>query len=363
MRLEIRQSGRPFRYPTAGVSPTSRKGSTLASADGAARGPARRSALARSLAWLLVLGPALGTVVLFAHPVAADQNPPGCTQNNLALDIGRDKTIVRNGDTIVYTISAANLDSAQGLACNLTGTTFTFVAPAADGTPTGARTVLRSGIDFPAGTTRTVLGQVPYVVAVNPGVTDTVAQATATGVLHDAPINDQANVMKTLGSTVTQPHTTLAASVTLTGTAPPLTAVYLYLERNDSSTPAQIASPTVTDDACSPVVYASGDTNGNHILDPGETWAFLCSRRITQPGTYVSHVSGAGVNLEDHAPEPPESAQVTMAVLAAKALPATSPFKGPIPVTGPAVPVGPAAVLAVALIATGGALIRRRSAH
>jgi len=164
---------------------------------------------------------ALGVLALPAGPAAADQSPPGCTQNNLALDIGRDKTIVRNGDTILYTISAANVDSAQGPACNFSATTFMFSAPAADGTPTGQATVLRSDVDFPAGTTRTVLGQVPYLVAVNPGVTDTVAKATAVGALHDAPVNHQASVVKTLGSAVTQPHTTLSVFETVTGTVPP----------------------------------------------------------------------------------------------------------------------------------------------
>ena len=184
-----------------------------------------RGRTAQHRVWLLISMAALGVLVLPAARVAADQNPAGCTQNNLALDIGRDKTIVRNGDTILYTISAANVDSAQGPACNFSATTFMFSAPAADGTPTGQATVLRSDVDFPAGTTRTVLGQVPYLVAVNPGVTDTVAKATAVGALHDAPVNHQASVVKTLGSAVTQPHTTLAASVSVTGLALPVTAL------------------------------------------------------------------------------------------------------------------------------------------
>src|ERR1700730_9621436 len=119
-----------------------------------------RGRTAQHKAWLLISMAALGVLVLPAARVAADQNPPGCTQNNLALDIGRDKTIVRNGDTIVYTISAGNVDSPQRPASNFPQTAFTFTAPAADGTPTGVSTVLRSNIDFPAGTTRTVLGQV-----------------------------------------------------------------------------------------------------------------------------------------------------------------------------------------------------------
>src|SRR3984893_1809141 len=165
--------------------------------------------------WLLVSMAALGVLVLPAARVAADQNPAGCTQNNLALDIGRDSTFNHTADTIVYTISAANVDSPQGRACNFSATTFMFYAPAADGTPTGQASVIRSNVDFPAGNARTVLGTVSYSVAVNPGVTNTVAKATAVGTPHDAPINDQANVVKTLGSAVTQPHTTLSTFETL----------------------------------------------------------------------------------------------------------------------------------------------------
>lgn len=314
--------------------------------------------------WLAAIG-GLATILIPAIPAAADQKPPGCTQNNLALDIGRDKTVVRNGDTITYVISASNLDSPQGPACNLTATTFTFIAPAADGTPSGARTVLRAGIDFPAGTPRTVLGNVAYKVAVNPGVTDTVAEAQATGVLHDAPVNDQANVMKTLGSTVTQPHTTLGAAVTLTGTAPPLTAVYTYTETNDSSVPAPIAAVTVLDDSCAPVTPAPGMPTGNPYLPTGQTWVFTCSRQITKPGTYTSHVVAAGVNLADGLPAPKETTQVSLSVLAAKALPLTAgpPGKYPaIPVTGPTVAVGPLTALGVALVAVGAMLARRRHA-
>ena len=114
-----------------------------------------------------------GSVLLAAIPAGADQHPANCNQNNLVLDVGKDKTLVRNGDTITYTVAASNLDSPQGPACDLTGVTITFTAPAADGTPTGAKTVLRPNVDFVVPTPRQVLGTIPYVVAVNPGVTVT----------------------------------------------------------------------------------------------------------------------------------------------------------------------------------------------
>src|SRR2546423_6971431 len=120
-----------------------------------------------------------GSLLVAAIPAAADQHPAGCNQTNLVLDVGKDKTLVRNGETITYMVSASNLDSPQGPACDLTGGTITFTAPAADGTPTGAKTVLRSNVDFVVPTPRQVFGTVPYVVAVNPGGTDGVGKPEA----------------------------------------------------------------------------------------------------------------------------------------------------------------------------------------
>jgi uncharacterized repeat protein (TIGR01451 family) len=38
---------------------------------------------------------------------------------------------------------------------------------------------------------------------------------------------------------------------------------------------------TVTDNKCSPVTYVSGDTNNDHLLDPGETWIYTCKTNVT----------------------------------------------------------------------------------
>jgi hypothetical protein len=317
----------------------------------------------RLAVWLvvLVIGGA-GGMALPASLARADQTPAGCTQNNLVLNIGRDITVVRNGDTIHYTVSVSNLNSAQGPACNISDASVVFTAPAADGTPTGAKTVLATAVNFPAGTTPTVLGTIPYVVAVNPGVTDTVAAAAAAGVLHDAPVNDQANVNKTLGSTITQPHTSLAVTVALSPSSPlkavsPMVAHYTYVERNDSTTPAPMVSETVSDAGCAPVTYVRGDTNGNHILDPGEAWIYQCTRTLPGAGTFTDAARATGVDLTDGLPAPPESASVPATVAAiAKAL----------PVTGPPVPLLPLGAGGLAAIALGVALCclagRRRAA-
>lgn len=293
----------------------------------------------RMVAVVLALGLG-GLGLLVPSPVAADQSPAGCSQNNLTVDIGKSRTVVRNGDTVSYTVSVSNLDSAQGAACDLTGAQVVFIAPAADGTPTGARTVLATNVDYPAGTTMTVLGTIPYVVAANPGVSDTVAEAMATGVLHDAPVNDSADVVKTLGTTVTQPHTTLSASVTVTNSSLKAqaqnVAQYTYTETNNSSTPDGLSGVTVTDDACAPVKLVSGGANGGTVLGPGQTWTFTCSRVLPRPGVYVDHVQAGGIDRADGLPAPPESAVVsaTVAEVLAEALPVTGPSVPPVPVGG-----------------------------
>ena len=42
----------------------------------------------------------------------------------------------------------------------------------------------------------------------------------------------------------------------------------------------------LTDDKCSPVVYKSGDTNGNGKVDPGEIWTFTCQYVV--PGSMIN---------------------------------------------------------------------------
>jgi hypothetical protein len=53
------------------------------------------------------------------------------------------------------------------------------------------------------------------------------------------------------------------------------TVTYTYVEENDGQ--VSLTNPFVTDDKCSPVTYASGDTNNNGVLDVGEKWTFTCT--------------------------------------------------------------------------------------
>jgi hypothetical protein len=48
----------------------------------------------------------------------------------------------------------------------------------------------------------------------------------------------------------------------------------------------------VGDRNCSPVTYASGDTDGDSLLDRGETWLFTCQKSVSQPIVNVAVIVG-----------------------------------------------------------------------
>lgn len=148
---------------------------------------------------------ALSMACLPAAPAIAHQNPSGCNGNRLNTSILKDRTEVVQGDTITYTITASNANSGSDTACDITNVTIEVTLPAPDGTPTGTIVVLASGINLPSGTGITVIGSTQYVVAVDPGVVDIVAQVSASGTLHDAPTDHSALIVKTVGTSVVTP--------------------------------------------------------------------------------------------------------------------------------------------------------------
>lgn len=258
---------------------------------------------------------ALGVLsVLVPDPAGAHRGPAACNANNLALNVSQDKTVVRNGDTITYTLTTANVDSHGQLACDVTGTTITLTFPATDGSPSGQKQTLATSVDYPAGTSLAVLATVPYVVAVNPGVASVVVKAEATGKLHDAPADDTVDIIKTLSTTVTQPHTTLSVTADPVRGRVPLDVTYSYVEKNDSSTDAPISQVTITDDTCAPLRFTGGDANGNDTLDTGEAWTYTCRRTFDQPGSFHSHARGTGTNVADGLAAPLERAEVSVSV-------------------------------------------------
>jgi hypothetical protein len=55
----------------------------------------------------------------------------------------------------------------------------------------------------------------------------------------------------------------------------------------------------VNDSQCTTITYVSGDsttTGTAHVLDPGETWNFTCSKTYTGQGTFSNAATGHGID-------------------------------------------------------------------
>ena len=79
------------------------------------------------------------------------------------------------------------------------------------------------------------------------------------------------------------------------------TVTYTYTVTNPGT--VEFSDVVVTDDKVSPVTYVSGDTNGDEILQPGETWVYTATATLTATTTNVGTVTaiGAGVETTDAA--------------------------------------------------------------
>ncbi|MCL4295825.1 MAG: S8 family serine peptidase [Anaerolineae bacterium] len=65
------------------------------------------------------------------------------------------------------------------------------------------------------------------------------------------------------------------------------TITYYYTLTNAG--PASVV-PTITDNKCSPINYLSGDTDGDTLIDPSETWNYKCAYKVTaSPGTTIKN--------------------------------------------------------------------------
>ena len=251
--------------------------------------------------------------VAAAGPAQAHQSPPNCDSNSLQLTLTKDRTVVRNGETSVYTVAASN---NTGNACDQTGVAVTLTLPSPEGTPTGQTVTLATNANFPAGTANVVVGTVPYVVNLNPGVSDAVAEAKTNGTLHDAPTDHAAQISKTVGTSITQPAATLTQTITPATGQSPFRTTFTYVVTNTSTTPAPLKDVSVTSEVCTPATYVSGDTNGNGLLDNGEAWTFTCTRDVTTPGSLTSTATVTATNTVDNRPVPVAPATGTVTATA-----------------------------------------------
>jgi uncharacterized repeat protein (TIGR01451 family) len=248
----------------------------------------------RRVAFLVVLA-----TLVTAAPAAAHPLPAACTSNSTDLTVVRDRVVARPGDTITYGVTASNLGAS---ACDVTDATVKLFLPGPDGQPAAPPVTLITEGSLPAGTGPVGVGEPQaYTVAVDPGVDSIVARVEATGVLHDAPIDHIASIIKTIGTVSTQPRLgfTFGASP-LTGFAP-FTTTYEFRVTNSSTTDVPMAPPTIQHTSC-PAVYASGDAAPVGQLDTNETWRYTCTRLFPAPLNFSSTATAAAQSTVDGQP-------------------------------------------------------------
>jgi hypothetical protein len=262
----------------------------------------------------LLAGGAAVALAVMQFPAASMQSPAGCLSNDPVLNVTKDRTFVRNGDTITYRVEVHNMTTPNGPACDFSGATVAITVPAPDGTPTGPRTVLAQSLDLPAGTGLTQFKPVTWVVALNPGVEDAVVKAEVAGIIHDAPSDHSALVVKTLGTTVTNAFTELSVVPNPASGQAPLTVTYTYTEKSTGNAP--INGVTLTDDVCANITFGGGDQDSDQVLDVKETWTLTCTTTLTTPGTVTNHAKAVGMNAQDNRPHPEENASATVTVTA-----------------------------------------------
>ena len=126
---------------------------------------------------------------LITAPAEAHRSPVTCASNGLEL-LDRRGTcmLVRNGDTVQYSVSVAN--DAPG-ACDVTGATVTLALPGADGAPSSTPSTLVAGGSFAGGAPVVDWARSIHTVAVNAGVDNAVARVGASGTVHDGDLGHQ----------------------------------------------------------------------------------------------------------------------------------------------------------------------------
>jgi uncharacterized repeat protein (TIGR01451 family) len=258
---------------------------------------------------------ALGALTALASmqlPAVSHQSPEPCNSNDPAMNITKDRTYVRPGDTVTYRVEVHNLGTPNGPPCDISDAVVTLTVPGPDGQPSGPTTTLATGLALPAGTGLTQFNPVTWTVALDPGVDDAVVRAELSGVLHDAQVNHAAHVVKTLGTSRTAPWTELSVVATPPSGPAPHKVTFTYTEKNTGNGP--ISQVVLTDDVCSPVTRTGGDTDNDNALDVGESWTFTCTTTIPTTGTIKTSVKATGVNMQDSRPAPDEFATATVTV-------------------------------------------------
>jgi hypothetical protein len=254
-------------------------------------------------------------------PPAHAQSPAGCGGNLFDAGFLKDRSFIRDGETINYTVRAGN--NAPN-ACDASTVTLRLQLPTAAGTP-GAFQNLTNRLSFTYPTPQLTFGPYPYTVnfGIAPPDRYTARLSTdADSVAHDTPAPySPLNIERVLQTLTVRPGLTIDKVGSTTGGPAPQNVVYTYTVKN-VTLPAglpddvsQMQNVVPTDDLCSPMTLISGD-NGDGIMQITETWTYTCSSSFPNPGTYTNTAKVCADEIADGRPKnycsPPDTWTVTV---------------------------------------------------
>src|SRR4051812_36913770 len=257
-----------------------------------------------------------------AAPMAHAQAPAGGLGNRVQADFLKDRSFIRDGETINYIVAVAN---NAPRACDASNVTLQFQPPSATGAPSAAFTTLTNAANFPSGTQEMTFGPFAFTATFgpNPPSRYSARLSKASGVVHDVPNpGSPLNIDRELQTITVQPGLSIDKVGSTNGGPAPQNVVYTYSVKN-VTLPAglphhvsQMRNVVPTDDLCSPLTLISGDTNGDKIMQIAETWTYTCSASFPNPGVFTNTAKVCADETADSIPKnycsPPDTWTVTV---------------------------------------------------
>ncbi len=126
--------------------------------------------------------------------------------------------------------------------------------------------------------------------------TYTCSTAVNTDIVNTATVTGTDSAGGTVSAQATASVDVISPDISIVKTADPTviytgdTVTYTYIVTNPGENP--LSSVGVSDDKCAAVIRVGGDTNGDNLLDVGETWIYRCVTTLDEDTTNTATATG-----------------------------------------------------------------------
>jgi uncharacterized repeat protein (TIGR01451 family) len=197
--------------------------------------------------------------------------------------------VAEPGGTVTYTVVVRNTSNEAVTLTDLTDT--------ASGATTNVFTITGTTCldDRPLAAGDGVAGGPDTYTCTFTGTVSGNADDTHVDVVEATVVDDDGSTAKNNDDAVVT-LTDALPGIQVVKTASPTTVrvgdLVTYTYAVTTTTSESLSDVEVEDDKCSPVTFVGGDTDGDTLLDPGETWTFRCTSTLTVDTTNVGTATG-----------------------------------------------------------------------